>query len=237
MGTTYSRISKFQQQKAVRQSVMFIIFTLIAIAIFVFALLPAAIRIVDTLGKRTPLLKENTDLIPPQTPILFPTPDATYSAELSFSGYAQADTTVTLYNNGIRVQEVVPNTDGQFIFSSITLGDGENELYVVSRTEQNAEATSKTHLVVLDTKPPTLTITTPQDKTTITRRREQSIQVSGTTEPKVRVFLQDKLLLTNNQGVFSGMYQLAEGDNQLKFRAVDPAGNSVESMLTVSFHP
>jgi hypothetical protein len=123
------------------------------------------------------------------------------------------------------------------VFQFITLSEGENDVYVVSRTEKKSEAQSKHHTIMLNTKPPTLTITSPQDKTTITRRREQSITISGTTDPKTRVYLQDKLLFTNNQGNFSGQYQLGDGENILKFRAIDAAGNITESMLTVYFKP
>lgn len=234
---SYSRISKFQQQKIIRQSLVLLLFTIVAITVFVLVLLPALVRIMDSLGKRAPSPTENEQVIPPQTPILFPTPDATNSAEISLSGYAQTDTTVTLYNNSVRVQEVSPNTDGQFVFQSITLTEGDNDIYVLSRTDKKSEAKSAQHLIVLDTKPPTLTITSPTDKTTITRRREQSLSILGTTEPKTRVYIQDKLVFTNNQGNFSGQYQLGDGENVLKIRALDAAGNSTESTLTVYFKP
>ncbi len=237
MSTSYSRISKFQQQKIVKQSIILLVFTCIVIAVFVLVLLPAVIRIVDSLGKRTLVRTENEEVIPPQSPILFPTPDATNSAEISLSGFAQSDTTVTLYNNGVRVQEVTPDGDGQFVFQFITLTEGDNDLHVVSRTNKTSEAKSKQHLIVLDTKPPTLTITSPTDKSTITRRREQSITISGSTDPKTRVYLQDKLLFTNNQGGFNGQYQLGDGDNVLKFKAIDAAGNMTESSLTIYFKP
>ena len=237
MNTSYSRISKFQQQKIVKQSIILLMFTIIVIAVFIMILLPAVIRIVDSLGKRAPSTTDNEEVIPPQTPILFPTLDATNSAEISLSGFAQSNTTVTLYNNGVRVQEVTPNVDGQFVFQFITLTEGDNDLNVVSRTEKKSEAKSKQHIIALDTKPPTLTITSPADKTTVTRRREQSITISGTTDPKTRVYLQDKLLFANNQGGFSGQYQLGDGENVLKLKAVDTAGNITESTLTVYFKP
>ncbi len=220
-----------------KQSIILLVFTCIVIAVFVLVLLPAVIRIVDSLGKRTLVRTENEEVIPPQSPILFPTPDATNSAEISLSGFAQSDTTVTLYNNGVRVQEVTPDGDGQFVFQFITLTEGDNDLHVVSRTNKTSEAKSKQHLIVLDTKPPTLTITSPTDKSTITRRREQSITISGSTDPKTRVYLQDKLLFTNNQGGFNGQYQLGDGDNVLKFKAIDAAGNMTESSLTIYFKP
>lgn len=220
-----------------KQSVMLIVFTILTIAVFVFALLPAVIRIVDSLGKSSTTNTEKEDIIPPQIPILFPTPNATNSAEISLTGFAQSDTTVTLYNNGVRVQEVSPNTDGQFVFQYITLTEGDNDLHVISRTEKKSESKSKQHLIALDTKPPTLTITTPADKSTITRRREQSITISGTTESSTRVYLLDKLLFTNNQGGFGGQYQLGDGENILKLRAVDSAGNTTESTLTIYFKP
>ncbi|MBI5151112.1 MAG: hypothetical protein HZA34_00925 [Candidatus Pacebacteria bacterium] len=234
----YSRLSKFEQQKIARQSVTLLFFTVVIISLFIFVIMPASTRIFELFSpkKQSSLIPQESTL-PPQVPILFSLPEATNSAELAVSGYGEADTKVTLFNNGTRVQEVTVDKGGQFSFGYFTLSEGDNLIFVRSRNTQNAESNSKQYTAVFDVKPPTLTISEPADGFTVTRKREQVVTVKGQTESKTRVYLNDRLLFTDNQANFSGTYQLAEGDNILTVRAVDTAGNVAEKQIKVSYRP
>lgn len=234
----YSRLSKFEQQRVIRQSVTLLFFTAVIISIFVFFIMPASTRIFELFSpkKQSSLLSKESPL-PPQVPILFPLPEATNSAELAVSGYGEADTKMTLFNNSTRVQETTTDKSGQFSFGYFTLSEGENLMSVRSRNEQNAESNSKQVVVVFDVKPPILTVTEPADGFTVTRKREQVVTVKGQTESKTRVYLNDRLLFVDNQANFSGTFQLAEGENILTIRAVDSAGNTVEKQIKVSYRP
>ena len=233
---TYSRISKHETQRILRQIIVLLCLTALVIGVFIFILLPLAIRTFSSLSGSSSPVKRG-DALPPQTPVIFTIVEATNSADLSVSGFAQPETTITLYRNGSRVQETSPDAEGKFSFSSFMIAEGDNQLNVVSRNKDNAEATSSIHNVVLDTQSPELNILEPLDKTAITRRREQAIAVKIQSEGGVRAYLNDKFLFGDTQGNYSGTFQLSEGDNTLRFRVVDKAGNQTEKEIMVSFRP
>ena len=234
----YSRLSKFQQRKVLMQSLVLLFFSIAFLVLFIFIILPLTARIVELIPSKTstPLTNVNNG-IPPQTPVLLPILSATNSAQLSVSGYGEAETTLTLYNNGTRVQEVKPTIDGKFSFTDFTISDGENEIIVSSRNSAKTESLSTPHKITLDTTPPTLTIQQPADGSIVTIKRDQVISIKGQTDPKTKVFLNDKFLFIDALGNFTGTFQLTEGDNTLNFHLSDEAGNVTDKSIKVSFKP
>lgn len=234
---TYSRLSKIQQQKVLVQSIVLVVFSIAFLAVFVFVVLPLTVRIFEFLPGRPAPQAQQSNALPPQTPILFPILDATNSAQLSVAGYGEPDTLMTLYNNDVRVQEATTGKDGQFAFTDFALGEGTNALYVTSRNAENAESKSSLHEITLDTTAPALSISEPSEGAVITRRRDQVISVKGQTDPKTRAYLNGKFLFIDAAGNFSGTFQLAEGDNVLTFQAIDAAGNTTQKEVRVAFRP
>ena len=234
----YSRLSKFQQRKVLMQSLVLLFFSVAFLVLFIFIILPLTARIVELIPSKTstPQTDANKD-IPPQTPVLLPILSATNSAQLSISGFGEAETTMTLYDNGTRVQEVKPGANGQFSFTDFTIADGENEIVVSSRNSTGTESRSTPHTIALDTTPPTLVIQQPTDGSTVTVKRDQIVTVKGQTDPKTKVFLNDKFLFTDGVGNFTGTFQLTDGENSLKFHVVDTAGNATDKEIKVSFKP
>lgn len=234
----YSRLSKFQQRKVLTQSFVLLFFSIAFLVLFIFIILPLTARIVELIpSKISPPQTDVNKGIPPQTPVLLPILSATNSAQLSISGYGEADTSMTLYNNGTRVQEVKPTANGQFSFTDFTISDGDNEIVVSSRNSSGTESRSATHSIALDTTPPALVIQQPTDGSTVTVKRDQVISIKGQTDPKTKVFLNDKFLFVDGIGNFTGTFQLADGENSLKFHAVDAAGNVTDKEIKVSFKP
>lgn len=219
-----------------RQSALLIFFTIVFLSAFLFFVLPFSLRIYTAFTQKSGTFGEK-DTIPPQTPVLFALPEATNSAELTVSGFGEASTEMTLVNNGTAAQQVTADAAGEFTFSPLQLTPGENQISVLSQDAEKNESTSNTQTVFFDTKAPTLTVSEPQDGTTITRRREQVITVKGVSDPNARITLNDKLLFVDRDGNFSGTFQLSEGDNTLKLRAVSAAGNAIEQEVKVAFRP
>jgi len=235
---SYSRLSKFQQRKVLVQSLVLLFFSIAFLVLFIFIILPLTARIVELIPSKTSTPQTDANKgIPPQTPALLPILSATNSAQLSISGYGEAETTMTLYDNGTRVQEVKAGASGQFSFTDFTISDGDNEIIVSSRNSAGTEARSTPHTITLDTTPPTLVIQQPTDGSTVTIKRDQVVAIKGQTDPKTKVFLNDKFLFIDARGNFTGTFQLAEGDNALNFHLIDQAGNVTDKSMKVSFKP
>ena len=234
----YSRLSKFQQRRMLAQSFVLLFFTIAFLVLFIFIILPLTARIVELIPSKTstPLTNVNNG-IPPQAPVLLPILSATNSAQLSISGYGEADTTMTLYDNGTRVQEIQAGANGQFSFTDFTISDGDNEIIVSSRNKAGAESRSVPHTIVLDTTPPALELQQPIDGSIVTIKRDQVVSIKGQTDPKTKVFLNNKFLFIDGKGSFTGTYQLVEGDNILNFHLSDDAGNVLDKSIKVSFRP
>jgi hypothetical protein len=231
-----SRISRYEQRAALKQTVVFLGLTVVLLVVFFVVVLPYAIRTYESL-----MLKKGvpqvTDTIPPQVPVLNSLPDATNSAQLVISGYGEGDTTIDLYQNGSKISETTADTQGNFSFSNVPFQTGDNVLYVVSTDKANNSSQSNKTTVNYKTTPPSLTITTPTDGSTVNNQRNQLATVSGTTDANATIYLNNKLLFTDASGNFSGTFQLQPGSNALSIRAVDPAGNETDKTVTVTYNP
>lgn len=231
-----SRISRYEQKKALNQSVVLIAVSIGILLLFFFVLLPFSIRVYESIVQK----KSSggvADVIPPQTPVLNSLPSATNSAELVVSGYGEGDTKMDLFQNGGKVAETTADTTGAFVFSDIPFQDGDNVLYVVSTDSTNNSSESPKYTVVFDTTPPILTVDQPTDGSTVNDRRNQLAAVKGTTEKGVRIYINDKLVFPDASGAFSGSYQLQQGDNTITVRAVDDAGNEKDQLIKVTYSP
>jgi len=233
---TFSRISKKNQDKAVKQSLIFSVLGILIIIAFVFAIFPLSIRIYDFFKKDTATFTE-TDTTPPQVPVIISLPEATNSASLTISGYGEPSSTMKLLKNDIGVSDTTANDDGSYSFGDIFFSEGEHVLQVVSSDTAANESKSQTQTLIIDLQPPTLNIEQPTNDLTITRRREQVIPIKGITDAKARVYVNDKMLLVDSAGNFSGQFSLQENENILQLKAVDLAGNETLQEIKVYFRP
>ncbi|HZZ98441.1 MAG TPA: Ig-like domain-containing protein [Candidatus Saccharimonadia bacterium] len=231
-----SRISRYEQRAALKQSIFFLALSGVLLVVFFVFVLPYSIRIYESIVQKKGL-PQLADAIPPQKPVLNSLPDATNSAQLVISGYAEGDTKVDLFQNGSKIEESDTDTQGIFSFANVPFQTGENVFYVVSTDKANNSSESDKVTVAYDTTPPALTVTQPTDGSVVNLARQQLATVAGTSEANVKIYLNDKLLFTDTTGNFSGTYQLQQGDNNLIVRAVDPAGNETDKAIKVTYSP
>ena len=76
-------------------------------------------------------------------------------------------------------------------------------------------------------KAPEAEVTEPQDGTEFDAK-SKLITISGKTEAGVKIYLNDRFFLPKADGTFSSSYSLNAGENILKIKFVDEAGNEVE---------
>lgn len=229
-----SRLAKREQKKLMTQTALTFVLVAVIILGFLFLVLPNIVRVAFNVLDSDPIAGSE-DTVPPQVPILAAPAEATYSAQIILSGYGEAKSEVILVVNGNETETKTIADDGTFSFE-VALSEGENSLTAYSRDQaKNESMTGKKYLVVFDATAPTIEIETPADGERITLRKNQITTIKGKTEPKARIFIEDRLVLADGEGNFQGSYNLQEGDNKIKIKAIDQAGNQSETELTINF--
>lgn len=229
-----SRLVRKEQKKLSRQTFGIVFLSVIILIFFIFVLLPGGVRLFfSILDSNTGL--DTTDTFPPQVPILSSPVEATYSASIKLSGFAEPESTVILVLDGQKHDEISVTEAGEFEYD-FKLKEGENSfvLYGIDQVENTSETTRK-YVVVYDKDAPVITIESPENDAVIESKINQVLSISGKTEAGAKIYLNDRLLSTRSDGTFTGTYNLSEGENSLKFRAIDRAGNESETELKVTF--
>ncbi len=177
-------------------------------------------------------ISENPTLAPPVLNIPF---EATNTAQIEISGYTVPDTKVEIYLDDDLQTSVNSNSDGNFTVT-INLVLGTNNIYGKTLDENNQSSLpSKTIRVIYDNEKPPLEVNSPQDGQTF--QGERKITVSGKTEPKAYVSVNDTRVIIDNEGGFSHTYSLNDGENTLIIKASDSASNTAETIKKVTFQP
>lgn len=229
-----SRLTKHQQRKLVKQTFLIALAAIIILVSFVVFIVPGLVQLAGNALNESGVT-ENQDQVPPQTPILSAPPAATNSAKLSINGFGEAGAEAVLILDLEEVGRTEINEEGQFEFD-LPLKEGENELVVYSIDQaENESRQTRNYLITLDTEAPSIELEQPQDGESFELRKNQLIEIKGKTEPNSRVFINERLVYANDEGSFSTRFQLSEGENKIKFRVIDQAGNVSEKEMTVNF--
>lgn len=229
-----SRLTKSQGKKMARQSVAMIIFSIAAVLIFFFVIMPRVIDIFFRFLGTGDLTFREEDTIPPQVPIVLPLPEAVNEAALLVEGYGEAKTKIVVVKNGEQIDEIEVDSEGLFEYE-VELSDGENKLAFYGIDEAENESATKEVMVSLDTEAPVLELENLEDGQEILSKENQSYTIKGKTEPSSRLNINDRSVYVDSEGNFKTSYYLQEGDNELKFTIEDQAGNQSERTITVKF--
>lgn len=229
------KASPQEYKRLLTQSAVFFGISGIIWLVFLFVLMPLMIRFAGNLNNMS--LDGDKDDLPPRVPSFSIPQTATNSAEMKINGYGEPGATIILVLNGQQKAEVVANDDGEFTVE-FNLNGGENTLAFFSRDAANNESTlSHETKITFDQSGPELTWDEPEDGKVVTNLREREVKVSGQTQENVRVYLNDSVVFVDSSGKFQDSFYLNEGENVLKLKVVDPAGNEVEQERKVSFRP
>jgi large repetitive protein len=233
-----SRLTDLENKRLVKQTFLLVFAVIAIMAVILFVGIPSLVKLAVLLGnlkgKATPIVQ--TDTVPPATPQVNTIPDATSSATLTLSGFTEPGATAVLYQNGERLSDTPVDTQGNFVFTDITLNSGLNRFYIIAKdAASNESLQSSTQTIIYDNATPTLTVDSPQDGHQYFGLSQQMLTVQGKTDPDVTLKLNDHFLVVNSDGSFTGRFQLQTGDNHLTLIASDPAGNQTQTSLTVKF--
>ncbi len=160
---------------------------------------------------------------------------ATNSAQIKVSGSAPKDTTVMLYVNDIKEEEIPVDEDNNFTFDEVKIDEGENTIKTKAKDDnKNVSVYSPVIKITYLNKPPSLEINEPTDGKSF-EKDDSPIQVKGKTDPKVKVTVNDFWAIVDGAGNFSYTLPLQGGENRIKVVATDEAGNKTEKEIKVSY--
>jgi hypothetical protein len=220
-----SRLLKKEQKKLLKQTVWFIVGGIALFLGFLFFVLPNFIKIINSVLNTNPLPEEEAMIL--QAPVLVAPVTATFSAELAIQGISQPGIKNIVIINGTPGPEVTSGDDGAFS-ATVPLTEGENSFTVYSVDEKgNESSTSKEYKTLMDAKNPDLEVSEPKDNQEYDFK-SKLITVSGKTEPTAKIYLNDRFFLPKADGTFSTTFSLNTGENVLKIKVVDEAGNKTE---------
>lgn len=176
------------------------------------------------------------DKTPPAAPRLNPQNLYTNNPKITISGSAESATTVTLSNNGTKVDDQLVGNDGQFSFKDVRLKEGSNIFTAQASSNLNLQSTISNQVqVILDTIAPKLTVDQPTDGATATN---QYLTVSGKTDPRVTLTVNDQQQVVAADGSFSGVVTLTQaGPVVITVIATDDAGNQTKITRNITYNP
>lgn len=229
---------KSNEEKKIIQQLAISILGIISFLIFIIYLgFPVVIKVSSFIAgfKKENILTSNNQSIVIE-PFLDPLPATTNSARINISGNANEGETVVLYiNNSIRDEKII-GKDGHFNFDNISLEEGENQIYTISKKDNQESQPSKKINILFDDEPPKLEIETPKNND-IFKKDSQEINIVGRTNEEANLFINNRSVIVNQGGNFSTKYKLSQGENKLEIKAVDPAGNIQTLEINVTYEP
>ncbi len=236
----YKYYSRSAKRKAKKSSRNFII-TLILIGLLIYAtlqwILPSVIGGVGLINgvikppkKTAPVNYES--LAPPVITVPF---EATNTAQINISGFATPNAKVELFIDDQLKDTTQTPEDGKFEFNGVSLNLGTNNIYGKTIDEKGVESlSSKTLAIFYDNGKPLLTVSEPDDGKTI-QGGDKKITFKGSTDPNVKIYINDVQTITNLDGNFSSEQSLNDGDNNFTIKAIDKAGNETSLVRKVTY--
>lgn len=177
----------------------------------------------------------NEDTIPPSTPLFSNIPDATNKDKLTLNGIAEPGSTVKLYVNGPEKATTTTNSEGLFTFVDIEISEGNNTLFAKATDQDGNESKkSKTFTVVFDDEAPEIEITKPSAGEEV-KNANRRILIEGEISEKATVTINGKYAIVKPDNSFELLLGVDEGDVNINVEAIDEAGNTSKSGITVKY--
>ena len=231
-----SRISKYEQRKAVTR--MFIAATLILLIIaggiyFLPQIIFSTTSLTSKISKtNTREVEKDKDTIPPFQPKIDQLPKATAANTIDISGFGEAESKIRLYINDDEIEQAAADSDGTFTFGDVALSQGENGIYVTSTDKSgNTGIKSEVKFVTLKTDGPELELSSEVNS------EKGEVKIIGSTDSDGVVTINGRRAIVGRSGSFEKIFKLENGDNVFKIVVTDSADNTIEEEILVSYSP
>jgi len=178
------------------------------------------------------------DQIAPSAPVIIPVQKYTNKSEITIVGYTEKGATVILFSGNLKKREVIVDNDGRFAFNEIPLSGKQNRFYLTAKDKSDNESEkSEEILVIFDNEKPKLEINEPINGSRFVGEDKKQVNIAGTTELGGVIFVNDAYAIVNSAGNFTYTFTLTQGENKIKIKAEDQAGNEENRELTIFFSP
>ena len=224
-----TRLERIRGRKAGIQGVVY----LLVAGLIVIAMIVWGVKGIASLAGM--FVKPDTDMtdqyeLKPTPPIFSDVPEATFSATVNISGFAQPGVDVALYLNGAEVERKLTAESGTFKFEEVPVSEGENTIYAYSLTSRD--------LTSEKSKEPKVTLDSPRDGDVFRGQTQRIANFAGAVdEAGSKVYIGERMVIVQSDGKFTLPYQLVEGDQEIQIRAVDHAGNENISTIKLRWEP
>ncbi len=231
-----SRLNKTLEKETRRNFLLVILGVILIFILFIFfstKILVFFSTLVEKRSENVSAKNLDTVFIPP--PQVDPLPDATNSAEIEIKGIAVSGEKVQLFLNGRKIKETTLTSDNSFTFTNVKLEKGENTIKartVLKDGKVSKYSDSITIHYLSD--PPELSIYFPSDDQSFTKENNP-IRVSGKTSQNAKVTVNDFWAIVDEDGNYYYNLPLKGGENFIKIKAVDKAGNTAEKEIKVTY--
>ncbi len=230
-----SRRETLEQKKDIQKTYLFLgggfLFLLIFLLIGIPVLVDFSAYLSTILAPKHVVQKKSARYL--QQPQLEIPYEATNSATIKISGFGATNINVELFVNNQKLRSI-GDKNGTFEFNEVSLTPGDNEIYVVAKDKSSdKEAKSEITTVTYDNKKPEISFDNISDGQEF--KFNNQITIKGKLNKDGSVYINDRFVLVNADKSFSADYELADGDNKLKFVAIDKAGNKTEKEMTLKF--
>ena len=188
-------------------------------------------------GNGAQRINTESDIIPPQTPIISALPDATNSARIVIEGYTEAGATVELLLNDQSNKMLTADEKGSFTFDALLIA-GQNRIQLRAKDAKGNESMSGVTLVEMDSKPIELTVTSPKDGSEYFGKNNQVIDIKGEVDKAgSQVLINNSFVQVDRSGSFVSRYSLTGGENTIVILASDKAGNLAQKTIKFTYTP
>ena len=234
-----SRLSRHKDLEGKKQ----IVYLLFGILIIIGLLLKFAPVIIDGIGsvvlsvsKDEESVKKRESLVLLTAPLIKSEFNATDSARISIDGLSSTDNgTIEVYVNG-KVATKKDLTDKKFEIENLKLTDGENIIkakHILNGKESNFSedlAIIKTGDIV------TIENLSPGNGQEF-KKGDERIEISGKTDPLNTITVNGSRAIVDQNGNFSYIFQLKDGENEIRVVATSPTGKKNEEIITLKYTP
>ncbi len=239
MTSNYSRWRVIEDKRRSRKAAGLIILSgiVLGLAIFVGQKVLTGLFLFISSVKNSGQTSVKEDFIPPGPPLIYLPYEATNSATISISGYAEPGVTVFMTLNSGPIKNIVAADDGSFLIADVPLKDGDNNFTAVAvDAAGNKSQPADVRTVYYSNKPPKLEINSPNKGQNFAGSNNR-IEVKGLTDPQAKIMINDRQAIVGGSGNFSYWMGLNSGENKITVLAIDEAGNEQQQELTINYSP
>ena len=231
-----SRLDRKTNEQVTKKTVFLGLLTVVlSIATLVFGL-PLLIKFSVFLGQGKTKNQTDNEIkkLPPIAPRLVIPYEATNTAKLKISGFAEAKVTVELFKNDVSVGKTEVTDNGDFVFENMVLDEGNNKFTAMASTEDTGSGDdSKIVNVIYDKVAPELTLSNPSEESLEVDYAD--FDIIGKTESGSSVSINNRIASVDADGNFKLKWQLNTGKNELEITAIDLAGNETRKKITITY--